>query len=61
MHLAGRANEASTLTCPTNDPAPVGFGTHITYNGVVNGYDLNITSNPSIKVWVNKHLDSTIF
>jgi len=45
---------STTLTCPTNDPAPVGFGTHITYNGV-NGYDLNITSNPSIKVWVNNN------
>jgi hypothetical protein len=43
---------STTLTCPTNDPASTGYGTHITYNGT-NGYDLNITTNPSLKIWEN--------
>ncbi|HEX5151074.1 MAG TPA: hypothetical protein VFW07_06475 [Parafilimonas sp.] len=43
---------SATLTCPSNDPAPAGYGTHITYNGV-NGYDQNMTNNPSLKIWEN--------
>lgn len=43
---------SNTLSCPTNDPAPAGYGTHLTYNGT-NGYDANITGNPSLKVWQN--------
>ena len=45
---------SNTLACPTNDPAPAGYGTHITYNGV-NGYDVNTTGNASIKVWENNN------
>lgn len=40
----------TTLDCPVQYPGTPGFGTEITYNGV-NGYDLNTTNNPSIKVW----------
>jgi hypothetical protein len=42
----------TNLNCPTQFPGTPGFGTEITYNGL-NGYDLNTTNLPSIKVWEN--------
>jgi hypothetical protein len=44
----------STMTCPTNDLATAGYGTEITIStSAGNGYDVNTTSNPSLKVWSN--------
>jgi hypothetical protein len=49
----GQTN-TNPYACPTNDPAPAGFGTEITYNNIAGtGYDYNLTTNPSLKVWVN--------
>ncbi len=46
----GYAN--TNLNCPPQYPGTPGYATEITYNGM-NGYDLNTTNNPSIKIWQN--------
>lgn len=44
---------STTLTCPTGDPTPQGWGTQITNDNKGNGYDLNTTVNPSLKAQIN--------
>lgn len=40
------------LNCANNQYAPAGYGTEITYNANgTNGFDPNITTNPSIEIW----------
>lgn len=44
----------TTLACPSEFSGTPGYGTHITYNGA-NGYDPNVTQNPSIIYFAGNH------
>jgi hypothetical protein len=48
----GYTNSNPVLTCPPENIGTPGFGTNLTYKGI-NGYDIGVTQNPSIRGFVN--------